>query len=222
MIRPEILSNNEIYHIFNRGVDKKPIFIDKKDYSHAIETLDYYRFLDPPTRFSYFLKTNSDEKAIFQRQLESHTKLVKIIAYCLMPNHYHLILKQNYENGISKFISLFQNSYAKFFNQRHERIGHLIQGSFKSVRVISNEQLLHLGRYIHLNPVNAFLIKSEDLSTYQWSSYPHYLGKQHMQLIESDIILNNFTDNNAYKLFVENTTKQQDIELIHHLTFDET
>ncbi len=222
MIRHEVLANNQIYHIFNRGVDKKIVFFDKRDYSHALETINYYRFLDPPLRFSHFLQLNIKNQSVSMSQLESSAKLVKIIAFCLMPNHYHLILKQENDDGISKFISIFQNSYVKYVNLKHQRIGPLFQGPFKSVRVVSNEQLLHLSRYIHLNPINAFLIKPKNLDSYQWSSYAHYVGDQQIPMVENDLIFEQFADKNEYRAFTEDVIEQQNIDLIRHLTFVET
>lgn len=96
-----------------------------------------------------------------------------------MPNHFHLLLKQTKENGISKLVANFQNSYTRYFNLKNERVGPLFQGVFKALRVKTDEQLIHVSRYIHLNPYSSSVIKSfEELKRYPWSSVEEYLHPQ--------------------------------------------
>ena len=107
-----------------------------------------------------------------------------------MGNHFHFLIKQASDNGISKFMANFTNSYTKYFNTKHQRVGPLFQGVFKAVHVDSDEQLIHLSRYIHLNPVMGFVIKAEELKDYKWFSYPNYIGKQDVEFIEKQIARN--------------------------------
>jgi putative transposase len=117
-----------------------------------------------------------------------------------MPNHYHLLLRQLEEKGISEFINKVTNSYTKYFNTRHERVGPLLQGQFKAVRIESDEQLIHVSRYIHLNPLVAFLVK--DLKEHAYSSYPAYIDLRKDKLCEKEFILAMFKNSQIYEHFV--------------------
>jgi len=148
--------------------------------------------------------------------------LVDIVSYCLMPNHFHFLLLQNKENGISKFMGDFQNSYVRYYNTRHDRVGPFFQGQFKAVRVQTEEQLLHLSRYIHLNPYSSSIIKSSDnLENYEWSSYPEYLDRAKFEFCKKDSILVNFKNIEGYSKFVlDNAEYQKKLSKIKHLTLD--
>jgi putative transposase len=149
------LVDDEYYHVFNRGVDRRNIFITQKEFSRAIRCLDYYRHFSPPVSFSQYLNSNIETKTKLKQRLIAQPLLVDIVCFCLMNNHYHLVLKQNLNNGISRFMNNFQNSYSRYFNTRRERTGTLFQSRFKAVHIDTDAQLLHLSRYIHLNPLSA-------------------------------------------------------------------
>ncbi|OIP57688.1 MAG: hypothetical protein AUK12_03200 [Candidatus Levybacteria bacterium CG2_30_37_29] len=145
--------------------------------------------------------------------------MVDIISYCFMPNHFHFLLKQVRDGGISEFISKISNSYTKYFNIKNDRIGPLLQGDFKAVHIESNEQLLHVGRYIHLNPVIGFVTK--DLELYKWSSYPEYIDLIKDSICEKEIILSQFETKNDYKQFVLNHVDYaQKHDQVKHLLLD--
>ena len=138
-----------------------------------------------------------------------------------MPNHFHFLLKNLTEEGIKKFISNFQNSYAKYLNTKTGRTGSLFQQNFKAVRIESNEQLIHVSRYIHLNPVTAYIVKStEELINYPWSSYPNYYKKEKSYL-KKDLILENFRTANDYKKFVtDQVDYQRELDKIKHFVLE--
>lgn len=200
--RKLVFANDQIYHIFNRGVEKRPTFTNKKEFTRACETIKYYRFANLTLRFSKFLLLNNEEKEKFMIKLDPKNTLIEIIAYCFMPNHFHFLIKQNKDNGISKFMANFQNSYSKYFNTRNERIGPLFQGLFKAVLVEDDDQLLHLTRYIHLNPVTSYLINEKTLPNYQWSSFPEYLSQKEGGFIPTNIVLDFFKSSEQYNQFV--------------------
>lgn len=167
-------------------------------------------------------------------QLKAKRKfLVEMIAFCLMPNHFHLLLKQVQENGISAFTGNFTNSYTRYFNTKQKRIGPLFQGKFKAVRVETNEQLLHLSRYIHLNPYSSYLIKTLDkLENYPYSSFSEYLYPKKIFNCEKEIIFHDFKDVSSYKrsLQVSETYKkfilnqadyQRRLQTVKHLALEE-
>lgn len=217
------LVNDQYYHVFNRSINKEPIFTKSKDCQRAITALNYYSFSGSPIRLAYFLAQGPDKRFEIMNALKSKSKrLVDIICFCLIPNHFHLLLKQNTESGISKFLSLFQNSYTKYFNTKYSRHGHLFQGQFKAVRIEDDEQLLHASRYIHLNPYSSFAIKTiTELETYQYSSLSEYLGKAREELCQKEIIMSHFANTAAYKKFVfDQADYQRRLEEIKHLLLE--
>jgi len=185
---------NEIYHIFNRGVEKRKVFLTGRDYSHFLETLAYY--LNPITKLSRRPKKG---KGNLQNP---DGRLVDVLCYCLMPNHFHLLLRQRAELGISTYMRRALNSFARYFNTKNDRVGPLFQGAFKAVRVESDEQLLHVSRYIHLNPLVDGLI--ERLEDNLWSSYREYVGYQSHSALPLDVefVLSHFSSKETYKNFV--------------------
>lgn len=153
------------------------IFADKRSYQRFLDTLNYYQYEEAPVKFSSFLTMNKDDRKKVERSLmETSKRRVEIIAYCLMPNHFHLLLRQTGEEGISELIRRVGISYGRYFNLRRERLGPLLQGAFKAVRITSEEQLIHVIRYIHINPYVGFVTKKEQLTEYQWSSLGDYMG----------------------------------------------
>ncbi len=190
-IRTTPLANGEYYHIINRGVAQIPIFLNARDYQRFIETFTYYMNGKITTRYSL-----SDNKP----KHDPANQIVEVVNYCLMPNHFHFLLKQNEDEGIRNFIRKATNSYAKYFNIKRKRKGPLFEGTFKAVRVATNEQLLHLSRYIHLNPLIGYATKN--LNSYKWSSYPEFLGNYELQICSKDIILEQFKSSKDYELFV--------------------
>src|SRR3990167_6525008 len=156
------LATGEVYHVYNRGVEKRNIFLTNRDHRRCLETILYYQQKGSTISFSKQHRGFLEEINNLQND-----KLVEIICYTLMPNHIHLILKQIEDNGISIFMSKFADSYAKYFNTKHKRVGPLFQGQFKAKLIESDEQLVHTNRYIVLNPLVAKICKS--LEDYPWS-----------------------------------------------------
>ena len=214
------LVNDEFYHIYNRGVARQPTFLSQRDYEQAILTLSYYRFVNPPIRLSRFKELSRDQRNNLLDRLQKTEKLVEIVSFVFMPNHFHFLLKQIAENGISIFVSKFTNSYTKYYNTKRSRTGPMFQGVFKSVYVESDEQLIHLSRYIHLNPVASVIIKDAELLSYPWSSLRDYLrGKPSLLYIEP--VLNHFSSSNDYKNFVlDRIDYAKQLEQIKHLTLE--
>lgn len=202
--KPRLLENNYYYHCYNRGVDKRRIFSDANDFLRFIDSLVIC--IDPST-----LRFKADNK------MESE-KFVEIVNYCLMPNHFHLTLKQVSDNGISHFLHRLGTSYTKYFNKKHNRTGRLFEYVFKAVRINSDEQLIHLSRYIHLNPFVAGVAnKPED---YRWSSYLDYLGLSSNIECKKDEVLK-FFRNSSYKKFVDDQKAYAlELDSIKHLTIE--
>lgn len=215
------LATGEFYHVFNRGITHQPVFQSKRDYEQASLGISYYRFTRPPFKLSRFKSLSQDEKNNVLDSLEkSGNALVKIISFVWMPNHFHLLLKQTEDGGISTFLSRFTNSYTKYFNIKNKRVGDLFQGVFKAVRIETEEQLLHVSRYIHLNPLVSFVVKEKDFLVYPWSSLPAFLqGKSSLCWLEP--ILANFSSSDDYKKFIfDQADYAKELEKIKHLTFE--
>jgi len=216
------LITDQLYHIINRGIASQPIFQDKKDYQRLLETIFYYQNLNIPLRYSFFLRLTSDQKNELLNRLKNERNfLVEIIAYCLMPNHFHFLLKQSKENGISVFVGNVSNSYTRYFNTKYKRTGPLLQGKFKAVRVESDEQLLHLTRYIHLNPFSSCLVKTlDELYKYHYSSISEYLSPEKYNNCQKDLVLDNFKKY-SYKTFLSNQADyQRRLQEIKFLTLE--
>lgn len=220
--RKTVIATNEIYHIYNRGVEKRPIFLNKRDYSRFVKLVNYYQCADYTVRFSHFNRLKQEEKQrILEKLDKSLNKIVEVLTFCLMPNHFHLLLKQLQDSGISKFMARVTNGYSHYFNTKNKRTGHLFQGNFGAVRVETDEQLVHVSRYIHLNPVTSYLIEIKNLERYGYSSYPEYtLGKR--SFCNTSEILSFFKDIKSYKKFVEDQVDYaRTLENIKHLALED-
>ena len=214
--------NGEIYHIFNRGINRQETFHSRRDYQRALLTLRFYRLLHPPQRLSCFLQTDSKKRETTLSDAEKNGLSVTVLAFCLMPNHFHHLLRQETDNGISKFMSDFQNSYTRYFNTRHQRDGAIFLTQFKAVRIEDEDQLLHVSRYIHLNPYSSYVVKTQQqLLDYPWSSLGEYLDPKHAVISQPQIILASFKNPQEYRQFVlDQADYQRHLEEIKHLTFE--
>ena len=215
-IRRFPLVTGEIYHVFNKSIAGFRIFNNDTEFIRMEEAVSYYQWGMRNTRFSRWKDTKN--KDAFERNIKED-KLVDIIAYCIMPTHFHLILKQLKDKGISVFMSQISNSYTRYFNLRHKRKGPLWEREFQNVLVSTDEQFLHLTRYIHLNPVTAFLAdKPEDWPV---SSYKEFLGE-----VEEDKKICRFEElldikPDLYKTFVDDRISyQRDLGKIKHLILE--
>lgn len=219
-IRKIILATDEIYHVVNRSIEQIPIFKTKEDYQRALEVIDFYRYKNPPLSFSNYKKLSIEARGRFYKLLREKEEIVEIFVFCLMPNHFHLLLKQKSEKGISNFMRRFQNSYVKYFNTKSDRVGGLFQSTFRAVRIETDEQFLHVARYIFLNPVTAYIIEAEDLPNYPWSAFPEYLTSQSSFIYKKEV-LNFFKTKDDFKKFVfDQVDYQRKLDKIKHLALE--
>lgn len=221
--RKVVLAQDQIYHVFNRGVARQTIFSSPKDYTRFLDLVDYYRFVGIPMSFSRLNKLSVEDRRYIVIELRKHSLQVEVLAFCLMPNHFHFLLKQTTSNGISAFMSNAQNAYAKYFNIKNDRSGPLFQSMFKAVRVESDEQLLHLSRYIHLNPSTGFLVDSKGLLHYRWSSLPCYIYESFDTyfFVQPEAILVFMRNKDAYKAFIfDQIEYQRELNKIKHLMLE--
>lgn len=180
-----------IYHIVNRGVEKRRIFETNQDYSRFILALEFFNAKNPFKLWDLFERTASNP-ALLKKRLEGqrdtpHSPIVDFLAFALMPNHFHLIVKEIVEGGVSLFMQKI-GGYSTYFNKQHDRVGPLFQSRYKAVRVQDDIQLANVFVYVHTNPVELveagwkeFKVKDPNkaltyLENYKWSSYRDYIG----------------------------------------------
>jgi len=194
--------NGEYYHIYNRGVDKRAVFIDEKDYQKFLRNLKDFN------NKSYYEQRESviEEKKELSSFLEGLEKVVEIIVYSLAPNHFHLILKQLTDNGISNFMHKIGTSSTNYFNKKYGRSGSLFQGPYKLIHIENNDYLLWLSGYVNGNIEIHRIDKAE---SYKWSSFQNFLGKEQNKILgDMGIILSQFKDQQDYKNFVNRVIEE--------------
>lgn len=215
------LVTKEVYHSLNRAVGSQRIFYHQADYLRFTEVTNYYRFVKPQLSYSHYLDL---PKELREQYLQAHLKkpqIVEIIAFCVMPNHFHFLLKQKIDNGISDFLRNLQNSYASYFNKKSTRSGGVFQSMFKAVRVEDNRQLIHVSRYIHLNPTSAHLVRIDDLEAYEWSSLGNYIGGRKYDFVSPGLVLELFKSKKEYLKFVlDQADYQRRLQDIKHLLLE--
>jgi len=174
-MRKDPLVVGEVYHVYNKSIADYIIFNNDSEYTRMMNVIRYYQGGKPAVKFSDYIRSAgvTDGYPKIDISIPDQKKLVEIIAYCLMPTHPHLILKQLKEKGISVFMNHIQNSYTRYFNTKHRRRGPLWEYQFQNRLIKTDEDLLHMTRYIHLNPVTARLVDKPE--QWRWSSYKEYL-----------------------------------------------
>ncbi len=169
--RPAFLKNH-FYHFYNRGIDRKAIFREHDNYLFVIKKIKSYK-----------------------------TELnLSVLAYCLLPNHYHLLIRQDNDNPAGMLPQRVFNSYSKAFNKRYQRSGTIFEGPYKVVLIQDNRQLLHICRYIHVNPINHGLVK--EIRQWHYSNYFECIGSRSGEIVDRDFIVNNFQSPAEYEEFV--------------------
>lgn len=193
-----------IYHLYNRGVEKRDIFQDDHDYAVFLNCLK--EALSPPAELQGLTLQTGRRKA------KNFHGTIELLAYCLMPNHFHLLICQRVRRGIYAFMQSLATRYSIYFNKKYKRPGSLFQGVYRAVLVQDDSYLLHVSRYIHRNPLEYI----SDL-TKGFSSYPEYVGLRRTDWVKTATILDAFQPSllpflrytNSYQSFVENGNDEQ-------------
>lgn len=218
--RNVVFAEGEVYHVFNRSVANEQIFVKKKDIDRTLGLIEFYRF-EQRLRFSFFERLPNEEKTDYINKLSKETPLVDVYTYSLLSNHFHLLIRQNRQKGIQKFLSNFQNSFAKFFNIKSKRFGSLFIRPFKAKHVSTDEELLHISRYIHLNPVTAYLMEFDDLKESNLTSFPIYIDPKRKSFVNTEFILKLAGSTKNYEKFVaDQVDYQRRLSKIKHLLFE--
>lgn len=211
-----MFATGEIYHVFNRATAKQVIFGNFREYTRFLDLVRFYQ-CERGAKFS-FLNRKEREDIISNQKSSPY---VEIIAYCIMPNHFHFLLKQVVDEGITKFMRRISDGYSRFYNIINSRVGHLFQGNFKAVRIEDDAQLLHVSRYIHLNPVTGSIVKK--ITDYPWSSYHEYQPNSTVvPLCAKNLVLGQFKVPARYVEFVlDYADYAKKAKRIEHLTLEE-
>lgn len=203
-MRKTEFANGESYHIFNRGVDKRDIFSDARDYERFLISMNLLNDEQDGLMVDWrdYKKGNPDAvvEDFLKLSFRKRELMVEIIAYCLNPNHYHFILRQVADKGIEKFMHKIGISHTKYYNQKNKRSGSLFQGVFKSVHIDSNEYLLYLSAYVNKNN---FIHGYNNRDIWKYSSVPDYVGGRSDEIVKKSIVLNQFSSAEEYKEFMD-------------------
>lgn len=196
----KIYYENAFYHVYNRGVEKRDIFLNHEDYLFFLHLLKTSLLPPQPSGQGQTLPRN--------RRKKFHDK-IDLMAYCLMPNHYHLLLRQKTISGLTEFTRSVSTSYSMYFNKKYKRVGSLFQSVFKATDIREENYLLWVSRYIHRNPPN--------FQNYPYSSYNDYLGKYKTSWLNTSLLLKFFeskrkSSEKNYQEFVENIKDENSID----------
>jgi putative transposase len=220
----KIFIENGYYHIYNRGVEQRVIFRDERDYATFLRFLK--EALSPPLTEeqkkqlskSFTLKGQAFKG--IPRQPKNLHKQVELLAYALMPNHFHLLLRQKSKTAVKDLLQSVATRYSMYFNRRYKRTGKLFENVYKAIEIDSEPYLLHITRYIHLNPKNH--VKN---LTDAYSSYPEYLKMRNSPWVKPDFILALFSSRpagfNSYRNFVEEEDFDS-AEMLGRMALDES
>jgi putative transposase len=233
-MRPGTFGTDEIYHIYNRGVEKRNVFSSDSDRLRFIYNLFEFNDTSPAENSGYSFQTQKQNLGS-QIIKDRRENLVEILCFCAMPNHYHLLVRQKIDGGITEFMRKIGTGYTNYFNKKYDRVGPLFQGKFKAIHINNDAQFLYIPHYIHLNPLDLVMpewrsgqIKniakaSQFLESYHWSSYLDYIGHNNFPAITSrDLILSLYRSPTSigYKNEIEEWIQDPDLESISDLVFD--
>ncbi len=188
---------DSFYHIYNRGVEKRTVFIDDQDYRVFLNLLK--RYLDK--------KPAKDSKG---REYKSLHGKMELLAFCLMPNHFHLLIYQSDEQAMTRLMRGLCTSYTSYFNKKYDRIGPLFKDRYKASRIARDDYLMHISRYIHRNP--------KEYMSWGYSSYSYYTDQKGASWVQTKRITELFGSKDKYKQFVADYEDYKDS--IDEITFE--
>jgi len=217
------------YHLYNRGVEKRLIFLDDQDYGVFLSYVKTY--LEPKDESGLqsvlsdpLSSSKEKDKAVKLLRLNNFSDSIQLIAYSCMPNHFHFFVKQTEPDSIDRFMNSLCTRYTMYFNKKYKRVGGLFQSVYKGVLMRSEEQFMYLSRYIHRN-----ILKKERrndasvrmLVSYPYSSYQEYLGLCQTDWVHPEEVMSLFSDETAYQAFVEGVDSEKSVKTLVDLTLDE-
>lgn len=225
---------SEMYHILNRGVDKRKIFLDQQDHFRFIH--DSFEFNDQNlvnNTFYTFQKFKNNVTELRKIKRNPRKLLVDILAFCLMSNHYHLLLSPREQNSIPKFMHKLNKGYSRYFNEKYQRRGTLFEGRYKSILITNESHFYHLPYYIHLNPLDLkfpewregklrnYKKALEFLNNYRWASHLDYLGKKNFPSVTNrEFLTEVFGGEKEYEKSIKQWLKNLELEEIRNIILE--
>jgi putative transposase len=211
----QILEGN-YYHVYNRGNSKQTLFHDKADYARFLFLLLHQQSPTSLPQTNRFVKNylNKGNFSVNHKDLNSiiDGRLIELVNFCVMPNHFHLTVKTVSDDGLSKYMHKLGNAYSQYFNKRYEMSGHVFQGTYKAKLVDTDQQLAYLSAYIHRNP-NEITQWKNNAAHYPWSSYQDYQNNRWGELLVGDMVTSTFKSFEDYSEFVESSGSKDDFEV---------
>lgn len=200
----------EYYHIFNRGVNKQNVFLERADYLRMLSLILLYQASLPIYNIGRQIKNLGKGESLKALKFDFNNffkkRCVDLCSFILMPNHFHLLVYEQKRNGISSYLQRIEIAYTKYFNTKYNRSGYLFQGPFQSVRIENNNQLLYLSAYIHRNCREIRDWHNRE-HLYPWSSYQDMVTKNRWEnLLKCEIISKQFSSPSEYRNFVETSS----------------
>jgi len=210
-IRKEVFAPGEIYHVYNRAAGAEKIFTNNFYINEALKRIQYFKFEASMTYINFNkYKKHFSTDALLQKHNQNPYPLVEIYAHSLMPSHFHFAIKELIEGGLKTFLSKFQMSFARLYNAKEKRTGVVFQGRFKVKHISTTEQFKHIVRYIHLNPVTAYLFDFDALSNSLRSSYSEYVNSiKKYNIADTEFVMKQFSSIEDFKSFHKNQIDYQ-------------
>jgi putative transposase len=209
-----ILSDS-FYHVYNRGNLKQPLFLDEADYTRFLFLLLHFQSPVVLQQTNRYIK-NYLQKGVFGVKDQDiadicRSRFVEVINFCIMPNHFHISVRSVTEGGVSLYMHRVGNAYAKYFNKKYDKSGHVFQGAYKAKLVLSDKQLMYLSAYIHRNPheLEKWRYRS---GLYPWSSYQDCRNNRWGDLLLTQEIIQSFDSYSAYEEYIETSGAKEDWE----------
>lgn len=224
MVFREQLVTKHYYHVINRGIEGRTLFLDKDDYKRFLESLEVFNTVNLTT-----IQLARKRIMVSGPTPNQNQPLVEILCFCLLPNHFHLLLKQIQDGGIAKFMQKVNTGYVCYFNLKYKRQGTLFQGKYKSVGIQNDTQFLHVSRYIHLNVLDLYKPKWREgtlqdwkeskaiLENYPWSSYPVFLREEVSNICHSKMLEEFFQNPSDYENFLKEWTERSLINIANFI-----
>lgn len=222
----KIYAPQGIYHIYNRGVEKREIFLEPTDCEVFLSYLKTYLLPKDEKALVQALSSpaatlSEKEKAAQLLRLKNFSGEIDLLAYCLLPNHFHFLIRQEKETAIDRFMNAFGTRYSMYFNKKYKRVGPLFQGVYKACLVYTDEQLLYLSRYIHLNPFGKLDLPFSSWQKIPWPfSFPEYLGKRQTRWVKPALVLDHFRKSSPQLDYLSFVSGNQDLDFIKDLLID--
>ncbi len=222
-MRKAIIAPGEYYHIFNRGNNRQAIFFNNNDRARFLISALLFQSPLVIKNIDRLSKISVQNLILHNKEMVNEiisTRFIELNCFALMPNHFHLIVRENKEGGVAKYLQRLQIAYTRYFNTKNDKIGHHFQGHYKAVRVEDNNQLLYLSTYIHRNPREMKEWKGKEI-LYPWSSFHDYAYSNRWSgLLKPDIILEQFTKQEEYTQFTNRSYAKTIRDINSDMLFD--